>query len=953
MARMLPTRQLIGLGVMATGASVTGALCGPIGASLAAMLAGVCGDMFSGVLQPGLQEKDPSPETLIKNHDLRLLVGLAIKDTIELDAETSSNRRVVSKLADAAEALWQNEATAADTAYEPLDEESITRMFAQGDLDFQDAKALDEATWRGFIDTAASSLDDPSALDGPSRQRIAARLVTDLPQMLRAKVKQDFDGGTSAEGRGYASLQLVMMGRILAAVEKLSDRPAASLAAEGELIDQLRQLNGRLPERVEFHKTRLGGRERNILARTLDQINHLQPHLDKRLDDVLRAIAAEGASSRARDTKTHRHLVRILGAVAVLAVIGVVGWATLFKGQADHREQSVETGEKVDRIADHLIAQNTDLETENEDLRAQLTAALQRVDRARQAGDPDAPDIAADPRQQRTLAYLMQDRQRVAAEHTRTTEDLIKRDREIAALAHTTGRIDEADAALRRILTALPDDQDAINRIGAIQELRGDLDAAEASFQRLLDLSPDGSSNQALAYGNLGIVYTTRGKLDEAERMYRKALEFSEKLDWRAGIANQYLNLGRIHTTRGELDEAEQMFGKSLQIDEELGRRASMANAYGNLGIVYKTRGKLDEAERMYRKALEISEKLDWRAGIANQYLHLGRIHTTRGELDEAKQMFGKSLQIDEKLGRLEGMANGYSNLGLIHWKRGELGKAEQMHRKALEIDKKLGRIKGMAVHYTNLGLVYQTRGDLEEAEQMHRKALDIDKKLGRIRGMADHYTNLGLIYQTRGDLDEAEEVYRKALQVNEKLGRPEGMAMQYNNLGLIHQTRGDLEEAERLFHKALEIDEKLGRLEGMANSYGNLGLVYRERGDLVEAERMLRKTLEIHEKLGRLEGIAIAYGSLGLIYKENGDLDEAERMLRKALEIDEKLGRLEGMAIQYANLGAISKERGDLDEARRLWEQSLKLFQQIGAKDHIETVEGWLRDLDEATAAK
>ncbi|MDH3584380.1 MAG: hypothetical protein OER86_09215, partial [Phycisphaerae bacterium] len=415
MSRVLPTKRLLGLGVMAAGAVVTEGLCGGVGKAVAGLLGGVCGNLFAGFLQPALGDDEPSPETLIKNHDLRLLVGLAIRDTILLSADQVPDRRALDTLADAARELWASEATAADTSYQPLDEEAVTQMFAGGDLGFAEMRALDEATWRTFIDTAASALGDDSNLEGPLRQAIAVRLHRDLPEMLRAKVKQDFDGGTAAEGRGYASLQLVMMGRILAAVEKVSERSAADLAGDGELIDQLRKLNDRLPERVEFHKTRLGGRERNILARTLDQINTLRPHLDKRLDEVLRALAAEGAASRSRDTKTHEQLVRILAVVAVLALVGVVGWMTLYRGQTEQRRQVGETDVKIREIADHLIAQSTRLEVENEDLKAELRAeneklrgeleaALARVNKARQAGDPDAPDISRDPGQPMTLA---------------------------------------------------------------------------------------------------------------------------------------------------------------------------------------------------------------------------------------------------------------------------------------------------------------------------------------------------------------------------------------------------------------------------------------------------------------------------------------------------------------------------------------------------------------------
>ncbi len=276
-------------------------------------------------------------------------------------------------------------------------------------------------------------------------------------------------------------------------------------------------------------------------------------------------------------------------------------------------------------------------------LNAQLADALERARVAEQRGDASVAEeiidaVRATGNLARLQTLLIEDRDRLK-------DDLIARNREIAAVAYVHGDIPVAVSALEEILRLRPEDLDAINRLGQVHFLLGQLKYAESIYRQVLKLSNDDATWQATAYGNLGILLRTRGDLEGAEAMHRKSLEIEEKLGRPEGVASAYGNLGIVLATRGDLEGAEAMYRKSLE--EQLGRPEDMANAYGNLGIVLATRGDLEGAEAMFRE----------------------------------------SLAIDEKLGRLEGIANAYGNLGNVLQRRGDLKGAEAMHRKSLEID--------------------------------------------------------------------------------------------------------------------------------------------------------------------------------------------------------------------------------------------------------------------------
>ena len=393
----------------------------------------------------------------------------------------------------------------------------------------------------------------------------------------------------------------------------------------------------------------------------------------------------------------------------------------------------------------------------------------------------------------------------------RLEEAKIELDREFAAVAFTTGRIDEAERALRRILDALPDDRDALNRLGQIEVLRGRLERADACYRHILQLSHDDEFVQAVANGHLGTILRLRGDLDGAEKTH----------------------------------------GKALAIHEKLGHVEGVASEYGNLGIVLQTRGDLDGAEQLCRKALAIFEKLDDLESMAKQYGNLGAVRHTRGDLDGAEDMFCKALAINEKLGRLAGIAMASGNLGLVRESRGDLDGAEEMHRMALEIDERIGSLDGMARHHLNLGNVRQTRGDLDGAEEMYRKALALGERLGSLICIAAVYGNLANVCQRRGDLDGAEEMHRRSLSIYVKLGHLEGAANGYGNLGVVRRKRGDLDGAEEMHRKSLSLHEALGSLEGMAGQCINLGTIRKDLGDSDGARVNWVKSRDLYTLLG------------------------------------------------------------------------------------------------------
>jgi Flp pilus assembly protein TadD len=155
---------------------------------------------------------------------------------------------------------------------------------------------------------------------------------------------------------------------------------------------------------------------------------------------------------------------------------------------------------------------------------------------------------------------------------------------------HQDGRLQQAEAAYRQILTIDPAHADAHHALGAVLHGLGRPAKAEASYREALRLRP----NYPEAYNNLGSALYDLGRLAEAEASYREALRL------RPNIPDVHNNLGAVLNDLGRPAEAEASSREALRL------RPNFPVAQYNLGSALYDLGRLAEAEASYREALRL-----------------------------------------------------------------------------------------------------------------------------------------------------------------------------------------------------------------------------------------------------------------------------------------------------------------------------------------------------------
>lgn len=262
---------------------------------------------------------------------------------------------------------------------------------------------------------------------------------------------------------------------------------------------------------------------------------------------------------------------------------------------------------------------------------------------------------------------------------------------DLAVEHHQAGRFAEAEQLYRQVLSAEPDQADALhllgvlfsklgrhdeavdyvsravqvqsevpeylNGLGNVLLHAGRTDAAIEAFRCALKLRPDYADGQS----NLGNALLARGLLDEALMAHAEAARLAPKT---AAIQNNY---GVCLRRAGRLEEAVAAFRRAIEIDP------NSAEAYNNLGTVLRNLNQLDPAIAAYEQALRL------RPDLPETWTNWGNLQKDAGRLDDAIAGHAKAVQLRPQ------NAEAYSNLAVALTSAGRLDDAIAAFRRAAE----------------------------------------------------------------------------------------------------------------------------------------------------------------------------------------------------------------------------------------------------------------------------
>jgi predicted O-linked N-acetylglucosamine transferase (SPINDLY family) len=270
---------------------------------------------------------------------------------------------------------------------------------------------------------------------------------------------------------------------------------------------------------------------------------------------------------------------------------------------------------------------------------------------------------------------------------------------------HQAGRLPQAEAIYRQILSRHPNHVGAMILLGGLAVQMGRLDAGIELLRQAIRREP----RYAEAHYNLGIGLQAKGQLDEAIIAFRQAIRL------RPDFPDSHINLGIVFQDKGQLDEAIASFRQAIRL------KPGYAEAHYNLGIPLQAKGQLDEAAAAYQQAIRL------KPDFALAHSNLGNALSEMGQLDEAIASYRQAIRFKPA------HADAHYNLGIALHRKGQLDEAIAAHRQAV------GLRPAWAEAHNNLGNALKANGQLDEAIGAFRQAISLKP------GFAEAHSNLFL----------------------------------------------------------------------------------------------------------------------------------------------------------------------------------------------------------------
>jgi protein O-GlcNAc transferase len=331
---------------------------------------------------------------------------------------------------------------------------------------------------------------------------------------------------------------------------------------------------------------------------------------------------------------------------------------------------------------------------------------------------------------------------------------------EVAMSYHREGRLAEAEAIYRQILSADANDADVLHLLGMIAKQTGRADDAIDLIGRAIVLDPE----YAEAHFNLGIALVERGQFDRAISSYEKAIQLSPE------YVEAQFNLGDVFLRLGRLDEAIASLKRAVQL------KPDYAKAYNNLGNALTERGQYDDAIAAYRRAIELNPN------FFEAHNNMGRPLKEMGRLDEALDAYRQAIRLKPDF------AEAFSNLGVMLAVKGNFEGAIDACQRAVQL-----KADYPQAHF-NLACSLLEDHRLVEAIVSFKRAIQLKPDY------AEAHDSLGNALTKCGQPDVAIASFERAIRI-----RPD-FAEAHSSLGKAFKEKGEIDRAIAHYRRAVSL---------------------------------------------------------------------------------------------------------------------------------------------------
>lgn len=198
-----------------------------------------------------------------------------------------------------------------------------------------------------------------------------------------------------------------------------------------------------------------------------------------------------------------------------------------------------------------------------------------------------------------------------------------------------SGRLDDANRTLGRVLEIEPDNANAFNEKGILFSERGDINSALQAFDKCIQIDPLHEMSYRNAYASL----ITCGRYEEALQIAKLAMQ-NITTDYRYIIKVDFIIcLWRCRAYEEGRRAAEEIIDELTQLNDPQYRQL-LARAHSHYGIMFMELNEFDSAVEQYKKGVDLDPE------NFEIYVNLAKAYSFTEDLLQAIRWYDKALAI-------------------------------------------------------------------------------------------------------------------------------------------------------------------------------------------------------------------------------------------------------------------------------------------------------------------
>ena len=227
-----------------------------------------------------------------------------------------------------------------------------------------------------------------------------------------------------------------------------------------------------------------------------------------------------------------------------------------------------------------------------------------------------------------------------------------------AAAAHASGQLDRAAALCEQVLSAQPQNVNALHLKGMLLSRAGRFDQSIELLSRCTQLAP----GAAILHHNLGQALRLAGRFDEAANAYRRATQLQP--NYAKAFFGLGLSLERAGDVRGAIDPLR----RAVQLQDDF------VEAWSTLGIAYASINQRDQAIDALSRCIALAPN------DASAHYNLGKVLLDAGQFDRGASELRRAIELNPS------HAQAHQNLANLLGESGRIDEAMSLQRRAIEL---------------------------------------------------------------------------------------------------------------------------------------------------------------------------------------------------------------------------------------------------------------------------